>query len=119
MRTFVIIDFYIQLIMLMIGMVLAGFGGYNFLLFYYVTGGAQLISFLIRLFLPIKKSVFYIIYGILIIPVWTSVLLKYTSGADYDVSQILMSVLFASLFYSPVMAMIYIYDYYNVYKSYP
>ncbi|SFN03899.1 hypothetical protein SAMN05421594_0559 [Chryseobacterium oleae] len=119
MRTFVIIDFYIQLIMLMTGMILASFGGYNFLLFYYVTGSAQLISFLIRLFLPIKKSVFYIIYGILIIPVWVSILLKYASVANYDISQILMSVLFASLFYSPVMAVIYIYDYYRVYESYP
>ncbi|WP_223605637.1 hypothetical protein [Chryseobacterium sp. OSA05B] len=116
MRTFVAIDFYIQLVMLMIGILLASFQGYAALLFYYVTGGTQLISFLIRLFLPVRKSVFYIIYGILIIPVWISILLTYT---DYNISQFFYQVLFASLFYSPVMAVMYIYDYYSVYKSYP
>lgn len=104
--------------MLVIGVLIASLGGYIFLLFYYVTGGAQLISFLIRLFLPIKKSVFYIIYGLLIVPVWISMLLIYSSDADYNISHALMPVLIAALFYSPVMAVVYIYDNYRVYKSY-
>lgn len=117
MKTFATIDFYIQLAMLVLGVFMASLGGYAVLLFYYVAGGAQLISFLIRLFLPIKKSVLYIIYGILIIPVWISILLTYVSDADYDISQFCGPVLFASLFYSPLMAVMYIYDNYRVYQS--
>lgn len=118
MKTLATIDFYIQLAMLVLGVFMAGFGGYAVFLFYYVTGGAQLISFLIRLFLPIKKSVLYIIYGILIMPVWASILLIYVSDADHDISQFCGPVLFASLFYSPLMAVMFIYDYYRVYESY-
>ncbi|HCA07736.1 hypothetical protein [Chryseobacterium sp.] len=114
MKTFVKIDFYSQLFFLGVGALAALSEGILF--FYFIVGIPQLISFLIRLFLPIKKSVFYIIYGILIIPVWVSILSAYT---DYNISQFLDPILLASLFYSPVMAAIYIYDYNRVCKSYP
>jgi len=117
MKTFAKYDFYIQLVILAAGIIIEStgiFGG----AFYFVVGIPQFVSFLIRAFQPEKKSVLYTIYGILILPVWVSLLLVFGLKMHPEIAELLLLILMGALFYSPVMAVIYIYDNFRLYKSY-
>jgi hypothetical protein len=117
MKTFARYDFYIQLAILVAGFVTESMGVFGGA-FYFVVGIPQFVSFLIRALQPEKKSVLYIIYGILILPVWISLLLVVGLKVHPDIAELLLLILIGALFYSPVMAVIYIYDNYRLYKSY-
>jgi len=113
-------DYYIQLCILtagllsiIIGMVL----GYGVILFYFVVGIPQLITYIIKGFQGTKKSLGYIVYGFFIIPVWISWLVLLGFNNNNDVTNFFGYILLASVFYSPVLALIYVYDSYMFFKS--
>ena len=76
MKTFFKIDFYVQIVIFfgMISYLIFEYITTDFVnqifYFYYIVGGFQILSFLVRRFLNYKKSKFYKIYGFLLIPVW-------------------------------------------------
>ncbi|MDW9382427.1 hypothetical protein [Chryseobacterium sp. JV558] len=116
MKTFAKYDYYIQLFFIIIGPMTFIFGGLSgLILFYFIVGIPQLISFLIKLFLGTKKSLLYIAYSIVIIPVWIIVTMLYM---EKHINDFFGYILMASLLYSPVMAAAYVYDCYNTYESY-
>lgn len=120
MKTFAKNDFYFQIFVLIAGAlsIIIGIGlGYGAVLFYFVVGIPQLISFLIKAFQNIKKSLSYIIYGIFIIPVWISWLVILGFSNNNDVTNFFGYILLASAFYSPFLAIVYVYDVYEFYKS--
>jgi hypothetical protein len=120
MKTFAKNDFYIQFYVLMAGLVsiIIGIGlGYGIFLFYFVVGIPQLISFLIKAFQETEKSLTYIIYGFFIIPVWVSWLAVLGFNNNNDVTNFFGYILIASVFYSPILAIVYVYDSYKLYKS--
>jgi len=84
-----------------------------FLLFYHVIGGAQLLSYLIRLGIKYPKNLMYVLYGILIIPIWLTYLYDIQIG---KVGGILFYILFLGFFYSPLLAITYIIYTYITYK---
>lgn len=113
MKTFFKYDFYFQLLMLiayLLGWIFIKLFNIDwenyFLLFYYAVGGAQLISYLLRLMMKYHKNWMYIIYGILIIPVW--LILFYEIQIE-KVGGFYFYILFFSLAYSPVLALVYIF----------
>jgi len=100
------------------------FGGKIFY-FYFVVGGFQLVSFLIRLILNYKKSLVFKIYGILLIPVWItiffSVILQGQNinlGEFNKIAGIFWFLLYASFFYAPVLSILYIFDILKTLKNY-
>ncbi|WP_131368669.1 hypothetical protein [Chryseobacterium luteum] len=107
MKTFTKYDFYIQLLFLAAGVLAAVSEGILF--FYFIVGIPQLISFIIRVFQKNKKTVGYIIYGIFIIPVWISLLMIFLFKHNHDVTDFFGSILMLSLFYSLIMAIIYVF----------
>ncbi|RLJ33199.1 hypothetical protein CLU97_2675 [Chryseobacterium sp. 7] len=116
MKAFVKYDYYVQLFFIIIGPQAFTFAGLSgFVLFYFIVGIPQLISFLIKLFLGKKKSVFYIAYGIVIIPIWIIVTVLFI---EKNINDFFGYILMASLLYSPVMAAAYVYDCYSTYESY-
>ncbi|MCQ9638009.1 hypothetical protein MP478_01305 [Chryseobacterium sp. WG14] len=116
MKEFTKIDFYTQMFFLIIGPVAFIMGGLSGLvLFYFIVGIPQLISFLVKLFLGIKKSVWYITYGIVVIPFWITVMILFKEKILND---FFGYILIAALLYSPVMAGLYVYDCYKTYKFY-
>jgi hypothetical protein len=120
MKTFTKIDYYIQLLAVVVGFLslINRFQDMGGLRFYFIVGGSQLISFLIRLFLKEKKSPVYIAYGILILPIWIILLFFFLYGNTIHYPGFLVYILIFSLMYSPVMAFIYIYYCYKTYQSY-
>ncbi|MDQ0595137.1 hypothetical protein QFZ37_003506 [Chryseobacterium ginsenosidimutans] len=120
MKTFAKNDYYIQFYILIAGLVSIIIGlelGYGIFLFYFVVGIPQLISFFIRAFQETKKSLRYIIYGFFIMPVWISWLAVLGFNNNNDVTNFFGYILVASVFYSPLLAILYVYDTYRVYKS--
>ncbi|RQO32190.1 hypothetical protein DBR32_00825 [Taibaiella sp. KBW10] len=116
MKTFLKYDYYFQLFLLLagIGLILTEllFTGlaYSGALYVFI-GGAQLLSFLIRLCMPYKKSVHYIVYGFMILPVWLIIMLFLLDGINDGASRkLFLYCLIAALFYSPLMAISYIMD---------
>ncbi|NIF06567.1 hypothetical protein F3J23_14050 [Chryseobacterium sp. Tr-659] len=120
MKTFVKYDYYIQLFSIIAGVVIsiAGFEKWRFMAFYFIAGISQLISFLIKLLLDSKKSKEFIIYGILILPVWISILIVFVLKLNNDATNFLGYILIFSLCYSPAMAFVYVYDCYRTYQLY-
>ncbi len=121
MKTFAKNDFYIQLSFLVIGLitVLLGivvFENATVFLSYFIVGIPQLISFIIKAFQETKKSWLYIVYGILIIPVWISWLIILAFNSNNEVTNFFGYILIASIFYSPILALLYIFDCYKLYK---
>jgi hypothetical protein len=120
MKTFAKNDFYIQFYILLtvIAFIILGIFvlGYAAFLFYFVVGISQLISFIIKAFQKTKKSWMYIVYGIFIMPVWISWLIVLAFNSNNDVTNFFGCILIASIFYSPVLAIIYVYDCYKLYK---
>ncbi|WEK71359.1 MAG: hypothetical protein P0Y62_07300 [Candidatus Chryseobacterium colombiense] len=121
MKTFFKYDFYVQFtifIAYIIGWLIIKhydlvFENY-FLLFYHVVGGAQLLSYLIRLGIRYPKNLMYVLYGILIIPVW---LIYFYDIQIARVGEIFFYILFSAFFYSPLMAISYIIYTYITYES--
>lgn len=122
MKTFATNDFYIQLLFFLIGLILIfldiviikkGFG----FLFYFIVGIPQLISFCIKAFQETKKSLRYIVYGFFIIPIWISWLFILGFNSNNDVTNFFGCILIVSIFYSPVLAIVYVYDCYKFFKS--
>lgn len=119
MEKWITYDYYIQLSCLIIGIIAAFVGiffGVGFMLFYFIVGIPQLISFLIKAFHQKKKSIVYIIYGIGIIPVWFSITII-GLNQDNDITNFFGFILIASLIYSPVLAFLYTYETYKIYQS--
>ncbi|WP_336959098.1 hypothetical protein [Chryseobacterium contaminans] len=118
MKNFIKYDYYIQVFFLVLGPLALIMGDVTgLLLCYFTVGIPQLISFLIRLFLTIKKTPFYIVYGILIIPVWISVLLIAIFKISNDITEIPSIIVMMAFFYSPLLAIFYVYEYHDLYKS--
>ncbi|WNI38234.1 hypothetical protein [Chryseobacterium sp. SG20098] len=116
MKTFAKYDYYIQLFFTIIGPQAFIFGGLSgFVLFYFIVGIPQLVSFLIKLFFKTKKSALYIAYGIVIVPVWIIVTILFT---EKHINDFFGYVLMVALLYSPVMAAAYVYDCYTTYEPY-
>ena len=121
MKTFFKYDFYFQTIIFIayiVGWFIIEhcdlfFENY-FLLFYHLIGGVQLLSYLIRFGLKYPKNLMYILYGILIIPVWLiylyNIQIERVDGLPYYI-------LFSGFFYSPLLAISYIIYTYITYKS--
>ena len=91
MKTFFKIDFYVQIVIFfgMISYLIFEYITTDFVnqifYFYYIVGGFQILSFLVRRFLNYKKSKFYKIYGFLLIPVWITFLLSiFLQGKNID-----------------------------------
>lgn len=121
MKTFFKIDFYVQIVILF-GMISYLIFEYittdrvrNIFYFYYIVGGFQILSFLVRLFLNYNKSKFYKIYGILLIPVWMT-FLYLLQGKTIDLGilnqlgVIFYLMLYSAFFYAPILSVIYIFD---------
>lgn len=112
MKTFLKIDYYIQITVFFGYIIFAlinsqlqnGFAQVWFY-FYYVVGAFQLISYLTRIFLGFWKDLFIKIYGIMILPIWLILLLeKFYINIDP-----LFFILFYGLFTSFVMAFFYLF----------
>ncbi|NML69213.1 hypothetical protein HHL23_05330 [Chryseobacterium sp. RP-3-3] len=111
MEKFARYDFYAQFAFFQIGIAALIFG--HFSLFYLIVGIPQLISFITRILLKSKKSLIFIIYGLLILPSWISLLMiTGVKPQDYEVSDIFGGILIISLVYSPILASFYLYDTY-------
>ncbi len=120
MKTFAKNDFYFQIFVLIAGVLSIIIGirlGYGAFLFYFVVGIPQLISFCIKAFQETRKSLGYIVYGFFIIPVWISWLVILGFNNNNDVTNFFGYILLASAFYSPFLAIVYVYDAYKFYKS--
>ncbi|MGE8556588.1 MAG: hypothetical protein ACN6OB_21915 [Chryseobacterium jejuense] len=119
MKEFAKNDYYIQTFFVIVGIAASaiGFQTWAVLAFYFIAGVSQLISFLLRLFINKRKSTLYIVYGITILPVWISLLVIILLKQNNDLTDFFGFILFSALFYSPVMALLYVYDTYNQYKN--
>lgn len=82
MKTFLKVDYYLQIIVFF-GYIIFGFV-YGLIksdlfsvwwMFYFVVGGFQLISYLTKLMMGFWNDLFMKIYGVLILPVWFALLL--------------------------------------------
>ncbi|GAA5083739.1 hypothetical protein GCM10023210_02740 [Chryseobacterium ginsengisoli] len=121
MKTFFKYDFYFQstiFIAYIIGWLIIKhydliFENY-FLLFYHAIGGAQLLSYLIRLGIKYTKNWMYILYGIFIIPVW---LIYFYNSQIEIVGEVFFYILFYGFIYSPFLAIAYIIYTYITYES--
>lgn len=111
MKTFLKIDYYIQTLVFVVTLltlvILSTYEEYNGVLFcyYYIVGGFQLVSFLLRIYFPYKKNIFFHLYGLSIIPIWLGLL-----GAYLDIEFLTYLMVFAmiGLFYAPIMFIFYI-----------
>lgn len=112
MKTFLKIDYYLQLIVL-VGYLIVSFVYslvedkffYMWMLFYFIVGGFQLFSYIIKLFIGFWSDLFMKIYGIMILPIWFAFLLN-----SFNINIDLISLLpFYGLFISPFFAIAYIF----------
>lgn len=120
MKNFAKNDYYIQLCVLIAGLFSILIGiilGYGAFLFYFIVGIPQLISFCIKAFRHTKKSLSYIVYGIFIIPVWVSWMVILGFSNNNDITIFFGYILIAAAFYSPFLAIFYVYDAYELYQS--
>ena len=82
--------------------------------FYFVVGFLQLVSFLIRLNENYPKGFIYYFYGLMIMPVWF-ILLILVLGIDFFDFGVV--ILIAALYYSPVLAVLYLVELYYSYRN--
>ncbi|KAB1230916.1 hypothetical protein [Chryseobacterium viscerum] len=120
MKTFTKYDYFIQLIILIVCIVGAvmRYKDWKFIEFYFVVGGVQLISYLIRLFLKLKQSSEFRVYGLTVMPVWICLLLVDQKIYNEFTMALMGIFLILALFYTPIMAILYVYDCYNTYEPY-
>lgn len=123
MKTFFTIDFYVQIVIffvmiiyLIVEYITTDFVNQIFY-FYYIVGGFQILSFIVRLFLIYKKSKFYKTYGFLLIPVWIVFLLSvFLPGKNIDLGLfnqlgvISFLMLYIAFFYAPILSVLYIFE---------
>lgn len=121
MKKFVKYDLYIQLFFIIIGIIVTIIKGWEgWIFFYIIVGIPQLVSFLVKIFLKVKISPLFLIYGMAILPVWISIviiLILRTSGIDYKITALPGYIVMAAFFYSPFMALLYVIESHNLYKS--
>lgn len=122
MKTFFKYDYYFQLILLItisfavkIGLLI---GEEKLIyLFYFGVGISQLISYFIRSSYKYEKSILFKLYGFLIIPIFPCLLGLILFGNNNEIAAICIVIPALSLLYSPVMAVVYLYDNYKTYKK--
>ncbi|ALR30761.1 hypothetical protein ATE47_09575 [Chryseobacterium sp. IHB B 17019] len=85
-------------------------------LFYFGVGVSQSVSYLIRCSYEYKKSLLFKIYGFFIIPIYLS-LIGMIIFAEMQFMSFLIVIPMLALYYSPFMALIFVYDNYKTYKS--
>lgn len=120
MKNFAKNDYYIQFFFLIAGLfsaIIGSFFDFGIMLFYFVVGIPQLISFTLRAFHNYKKSIIYIVYGIFILPVWISLLMIFGLNNEHLITNFFGTILIISLIYSPVLSVMYVYETYTFYKS--
>ena len=111
MKTFFKLDYYLQVFVFLatiIGIlifVLFKDKSEALFFFYFIVGGSQLLSFLVRLLLKYPKDLIYKLYGWFIMPIWIGFL-----PAIIDISAIsyLYTIVLLGAFYSPAFSLIYI-----------
>ena len=111
MKTFLKIDYYAQItvffgyiIFALINSLLQNGFAQVWFKFYFVVGGFQLISYLLRIILGCWTDLFMKVYGIMILPIWLVLLLE----KCYITIDALFIILFYGLLTSPVMAFFYL-----------
>ncbi|SHG52778.1 hypothetical protein SAMN05421866_0726 [Chryseobacterium oranimense] len=117
MKTFAKYDFYIQLLILIIGIISIFTMDNSFiggLSFHFIVGISQLISYIIKLFFKEEKSILFIIYGVFIMPIWISLLLLVIFKSQ--AYNLLLVIPFFGVYYSPILALVYIFDAYKFYQ---
>lgn len=118
MKKFVKYDLYVQLFFLIVGCLVTIIKGWDgWILFYFIVGIPQLISFFVKIFLKIRISSLFLIYGVTIVPVWISIVILKIVGSDYQVTGIPVCIVMMAFFYSPFMALLYVFESHNLYKS--
>lgn len=112
MKAFLKTDYYLQLIMffgyLLIGFIINLLEDEFFsvwIWFYFIVGGAQLISYIIKLCLGFWSDLFIKVYGITIMPIWIVLLLN---ELHINIDAI-NTIPFYGLFVSPFMAIAYLF----------
>ncbi|SIQ83740.1 hypothetical protein SAMN05880574_1286 [Chryseobacterium sp. RU37D] len=123
MKAFLRNDYYIQLSIFFVAVFIALAGllaqeGKLFFVFYFGVGFSQLISYCIRIFCEYRKSIIFKIYGFLIMPVFLSLLGLYLFGNQNGIASFCLFAPVLSIFYSPVMAILYLIDIYKTYQSF-
>jgi hypothetical protein len=126
MKTFFKYDYYLQITFLIaysIGFLinwLFNLVTIYLLYFYFIVGGIQLISYLLRALMDYPKDWFYKVYGISILSVWT-ILLLICIGSMKDmeiITEFCLMILVAALYYSPILALGYIFYLYQTNSKY-
>lgn len=118
MKKFAKYDFYIQVFFIIVGFLVTIIKGLDgWMLFYFIVGIPQLISFVIKIFLKIQISPLFLIYGIVILPVWISILILKTIGIQHPLTDIPCCIIMMAFFYSPFMALLYVFETHNLYES--
>ena len=122
MKTFLKLDFYLQTTVFFATIIVLKILSIKeddmepFFWFYWVVGGSQLISFLIRVLLDYPKSIFFHIYGIAILPIWFGFA---SALVDFQPGMILIIFAYLGLFYAPFLSIFYLIYSYETYKIYP
>ncbi|SFT34338.1 hypothetical protein SAMN05421857_0210 [Chryseobacterium formosense] len=112
MKTFLKIDYYLQLTVffgyLVIGILYQLIENNLFSVwfnFYFVVGGVQLVSYLLKVMIRFCTDLFIKIYGILILPIWIYLLLnKINFPLD-----LFSFIPVTGIFLSPIMAVAYLF----------
>lgn len=111
MKTFLKIDYYVQItvffgyiIFALINSLLQNGFAQVWFKFYFVVGGFQLISYLLRIIVGCWTDLFMKVYGIMILPIWLVLLLE----KCYITIDALFIIPFYGLLTSPVMAFFYL-----------
>lgn len=131
MKKFLQIDFWVQLIVLIVTLSYIALNSIEnnelnsyIYYFYFIVGISQFISFIIRLFLNYKKSFIFVAYGILVSPIWLILILFYLFKENMNnvlsdnLTTGILSFLIISLFYTPILSLIYIGEIFSTYKFY-
>lgn len=121
MKTFHKIDYYVQTTVFFATIIILSFLSIKedklepFFFYYWIVGGSQLISFLVRVFLDYPKSIFFHIYGIAILPIWFGFA---SALIDFEPGTIFLYFAFLGLFYAPFMSIFFLIYCHETYKKY-
>lgn len=124
MKKFFVIDFWVQLsvfVAVIIYLLIKYFVFNNdneWIYFYFIVGGFQLISYIIKSFSNYKKSILFKIYTITILPIWISLLFIFPLGNINSIAFILLMILIFGLYTSPILSIVYLLDCYSTCKKY-
>ena len=112
MKTFLKIDYYLQMIMFFGYIILGSLYGFIkndsfpiWFMFYFAVGGFQLVSYLIKIILGFWTDFFMKTYGIMILPIWLVFLLN-----EFNIQiDILSCIPIYGLITSPFLAIAYLF----------